>query len=90
MNNELEVFNFGAYNIREINIDGEPWFIAKDICFALGLVNNRDAVSSLEDYMKGVGTTDTLGGIQRMTIINEAGLYALIFKSNKPYAKQFQ
>jgi len=70
--------------------DGQPWFVASDICKALGIKNSRDALAGLDDKAKGVATTDTLGGRQQVSIINEAGLYALIFRSRKASAKDFQ
>lgn len=70
--------------------NGEPWFVAKDVCAILELSNPRDAVASLEDDEKGVAITDTLGGTQEMSIISESGLYALIFRSRKPEARKFR
>ncbi len=55
-------------------IDGEPWFVAKDVCDALGISNNRDAMSRLDEDEKGVVLTDTLGGVQKLTVISESGL----------------
>lgn len=69
---------------------GEPWFVAKDICDILEIANARDAISTLDDDEKGVAFTDTLGGKQEVNIINESGLYNLIFRSNKPQAKVFR
>ena len=64
--------------------------MAKDVCDILDISNARDAISNLEDDEKGVGFTDTLGGKQELNIINESGLYNLIFRSNKPQAKVFR
>lgn len=61
-------------------INGEPWFVAMDVCNAIGVVNYRDAVRKLDDDEKGVGLTDTLGGNQESTIITESGLYTLILR----------
>ena len=71
-------------------INGETWWVAKDVCKILGIANHRDALSSLEPDEKGVGTTDTLGGQQQVHLVNESGLYALIFKSRKEEAKRFR
>ena len=76
--------------IRAQVINGEPWFVAKDVCQALGVKNPRDAVSYLDEDEKGVVLTDTLGGTQRMNAVNESGLYALIMQSRKPEAKPFR
>jgi anti-repressor protein len=76
--------------IRVVTIDGEPWFVAADVCAALGIANSRDAVSRLDEAEKGVGETDTLGGLQRVTIVSEPGLYRLVMRSNRPDAVRFQ
>lgn len=89
--NQLKVFanpTFGS--IRTLNIDGEPWFVASDVCKALGIVNSRDAVARLDEDEKGVALTDTLGGAQNLTTVNEPGLYTLVLSSRKPEAKAFK
>lgn len=73
-----------------IDTKGEPWFVAKDVCDILEISNSRDAISRLDDDEKGVAQTDTLGGLQDVNIINESGLYGLIFRSDKPQAKAFR
>lgn len=70
--------------------DGQAWFIAAEVCRNLKIKNYRDAVAKLDDDEKGVGIADTLGGRQRVTIINESGLYSLIFTSRKEAAKRFR
>lgn len=70
--------------------NGEPWFVATDVCRILGLTNTSKAVSSLEDDEKGVTNSYTLGGEQEMLTVSESGLYALIFRSRKPAAKAFR
>lgn len=75
------VFNFESEcPVRAIIIDGMPWFVAMDVCRAIGIANHRDAVRKLDDDEKGVGSTDTLGGEQETTIISESGLYTLILR----------
>lgn len=76
--------------IRVQMINKEPWFVAKDVCDLLSIFNSRDSVSKLRDSEKGVAITDTLGGKQEMTIVNESGLYSLIFQSRKPAAQEFR
>ncbi len=76
--------------VRTMMRDGEPWFVAADVCRALDIKNNRDAVERLDDDEKGVVSTDTPGGVQSVTIINEPGLYALVLGSRKPEAKAFK
>ena len=70
--------------------DGEPMFVAKDVCTALGLGNSRQALSRLDEDEKGVISTDTPGGEQKMQAVNEAGLYVLVLGSKKPEAKAFK
>ncbi|WP_299376532.1 Bro-N domain-containing protein [uncultured Kiloniella sp.] len=77
-------------HVRSIIIEGEPWFIAKDVCQILDINNSRQALTRLDDDEKGVTINDTLGGRQEMSIINESGLYSLIFTSTKPEAKYFR
>lgn len=79
---------FGTIRIAERN--GQYWFCAKDVCDALTIINYRDAVSVLDDDEKGVGDSDTLGGRQKMLMVSESGLYALILRSNKPQARAFR
>lgn len=90
--NDLQVFNneeFGT--IRTIEIDSEPWFVAKDITDRLGYINSRDAISRhVDEEDKGVAKHDTLGGIQNVTVINESGLYSLVLSSQVPNAKKFR
>lgn len=70
--------------------NGEPWFVAKDVCRVLEIANHRDAVAQLdEDEKDGVGISDAIGREQETTIISESGLYALVFRSRKPQAREF-
>lgn len=83
-------FNFGGHAIRVIVRDGAPWFVATDVCAALGYANTSKAVGDhLDPDEKGVTTGYTLGGEQRLTIISESGLYALVLRSRKPEARKF-
>ena len=89
--NELQNFNFSGQDVRIITINDEPWFVGKDVADILGYSNKRKALSDhVDDEDKGVTKSDTLGGNQNITIINESGLYSLILKSKKPEAKQFK
>lgn len=81
---------FAESLIRSTIIDGNPWFVAKDVCAALSIANPRDAISTLDEDEKGVGTTDTLGGPQETNMVSESGLYVLIFKSRKNEARAFR
>lgn len=88
---DIQIFNFDSESIRVVMQDGEPWFVAKDVCDVLGLSNARMAVSSLEDWEKNtVSISYGIRGNPNMNIINESGLYSLVFKSNKPEAKAFK
>lgn len=80
--------NFGE--VRTVMRDGEPWFVAADVCRSLEIANPRDAMGRLDDDEKGVALTDTLGGKQNLTIVNEPGLYTLVLGSRKPEAKAFK
>lgn len=91
MENNMQIFQNEAFGeIRTLLIDGEPWFVAADVCKALLIVNSRDALTRIDDDEKGVVSTDTLGGRQEVTIVNEPGLYTLILGSRKPEAKAFK
>lgn len=83
-------FEFEARPIRAIDKGGDPWFVLVDVCRILEISNSRDAASRLDDDEKGVVSTDTHGGAQNTTIINESGLYSLILTSRKPEAKRFK
>ena len=89
--NDLQIFenkDFGK--VRIVTVDNLPWFVAADVCRALDIANSRDAVKRLDDDERGVVSTDTLGGVQEMTVVNESGLYSLVLGSRKPEAKQFK
>ena len=89
--NELKTFENERFgNVRVTMIDNEPWFVATDVCKALDVKNNRDALTRIDDDEKGVALTDTLGGAQEVTVVNESGLYSLILGSRKPEAKVFK
>lgn len=76
--------------VRVITRDGEPWFVAADVCAALTVGNTAMAMARLDDDEKGVSSIDTPGGQQRLAIVNESGLYSLILGSRKPEAKRFK
>jgi prophage antirepressor-like protein len=89
--NQLQVFNNKELGQVRTVIQGEDvWFVAKDVCDILEIKNNRDALNKLDEDEKGVALTDTLGGKQNTSIINESGLYSLIMTSRKPQAKAFK
>lgn len=89
--NDMKIFEnseFGA--VRVVDVNGEPWFVAKDVCECLELTNTSQTLSYLDDDEKGITTNDTPGGAQEMSIVSEAGLYSLILRSRKPEAKAFK
>lgn len=92
MENKFQIFknqDFGQ--VRTLLIKDEPYFVGKDIAEALGYSNSRKAlIDHVDDEDKGVTKCDTLGGNQQMTIINESGLYSLIFSSKLAKAKEFK
>ncbi len=90
--NELKVFNnpdFGT--IRTLELNGEPWFVGKDVAEVLGYSDTAQAIRKHTDAEeKGVVEMTTPGGRQPITIINESGLYSLILSSKLPTAKKFK
>lgn len=94
MKEEILKFTFeGTEEIRAIQIDGEPWFVGKDVAKALGYSNNRKALSDHvddEDKKDGVTIRDSIGREQTPVLINESGLYSLIMSSKLPTAKKFK
>lgn len=90
--NELKIFNnpdFGE--LRAVTIDGEPWFVGKDVALVLGYKNTRQALATnVDDEDRGVHSLDTPSGKQEMTVINESGLYSLVLSSKLPTAKKFK
>ena len=87
---ELTIFQNAGFKIRGGLVNNEPYFVAKDVCEALGIEKHRDAISRLDDDERGSVLVDTLGGRQEMASINESGLYSLILTSRKPEAKAFK
>ena len=88
--NDFSLHNFGAHRVRELEKDGEPWFIARDVVGALGLGNITEALKGLqEDELSSVMMKS---GIQHreLRLVNEPGLYRLVFRSRKPEAEEFK
>jgi prophage antirepressor-like protein len=90
----LAEYMFDKHRVRVIEVDETPWFVAKDICSVLGLKNSRKAVADLPyDEKNTVTSSDgilTGPGNPNVNIINEPGLYRLIFQSRKPEAEAFK
>lgn len=92
MNNEIQQFDFKGAALRTLTDEnGEPWFVAKDVCDILGLENSRKATAELDpDEKNTVTISDGIPGNPNKTIISEPGLYKLIMRSRKSEAKEFQ
>lgn len=97
--NELQIFqNHEFGEARTVNIDGEPWFVGRDIALALGYSNTKDALAKhVDDDDKKMGSQnatpsikDSLGREQYPVFINESGLYSLVLSSKLPTAKKFK
>ena len=91
MEKALQVFIYNGERIRTVEIDGVPYFVGKDVATVLGYKNPQEAVREhvCEDD-KGMSEILTPGGRQKMPVINESGIYALIFASKLPKAKKFK
>ena len=97
---KLLEFNFNSYSIRTILIDGEPWFVLKDIGAVLELSNHKQALIDLKKRLRKGGVSDevsstypikdSMGREQKVTIVSETGLYELVFASRKDIAIEFR
>lgn len=89
---EIQIFNHPSFgDIRTVSIDGEPWFVGKDVAEVLGYARTADAVKShVDDEDKLTRCFTDSGQRREMTIINESGLYSLILSSKLPNAKEFK
>ena len=94
MENKIKIFYHDVFGeVRTLTIDGEPWFVGKDIAEVLGYSNSRKALADHvddEDKMDGVTIRDSIGREQKPIFINESGLYSLILSSRLPGAKAFK
>ena len=90
--NEIQIFNNEEFgDIRTVEINGEPWFVGKDVAEALGYTNTRDAIAKYIDDDERADVAIYDGSQNRnMTAINESGLYSLILGSRLPNAKKFK
>ena len=95
MNNNLMIFENPEFGeLRSLRMNGEPWFVGRDVAMALGYGKGKslnNAVSKhVDDEDKGVTEMMTPGGKQNVVIINESGLYALVLSSKLERAKKFK
>lgn len=90
--NTPQIFNFEQNEVRAILVNDEPYFVGKDVAEILGYSKPRNAISTHvdEEDKQDAPIQGDLGGKQKMTIINESGLYSLILKSKLPSAKKFK
>lgn len=86
----LTTYNFNTNNIRVVTIDGNPWFVAADVCKAIGLSNTTLAVRPLADDEKTLNPIKTARGTKDLNCVSESGLYKLVLRSDKPEARAFQ
>lgn len=88
--NELRIFNYNENTVRTTEIDGEPWFVLKDVCEVLGLDSSHKVAARLDaDELTGIKLRSG-GQVREMIAINESGLYNVILRSDKPEAKPFR
>ena len=90
VSNSMQLFADKGFKIRVIMRDGEPWFVAKDVCDCLDLGNISQTCSRLDDDERGIISNDTPSGKQEMLIVSEPGLYSLVGSSKKQEAKAFK
>ena len=87
VNTNNQVFNFGDHQVRTVIKEGEPWFVAKDVCEVLEIQNTTQAMSRLDEEERSIFNIGRQG---MSNIVNESGLYSLILTSRKPEAKAFK
>ena len=93
MENLMKTFENQEFGkVRVVEISGEPWMVGKDVAEALGYTKARNAIATHVDTddKKDAPVQGDLGGTQSMTVINEAGMYSLVFSSKLPGARKFK
>ena len=89
--NDILVFHYKSSEVRTVELNGEPWFVLKDVCAVLGISNHKMTAQRLDaDEVSLTDLTDSMGRQQETTVINESGLYNVILRSDKPEAKPFR
>ena len=90
--NELQIFKYQDSEVRTIEMNGEPWFVLKDVCkvLAMDVTQLKKTADRLDADEKGRTQITTPGGVQETWVINESGLYNVILRSDKPEAKPFR
>ena len=88
---DIQVFTYQRSEVRTVELNGEPWFVLKDVCEVLGIANHKMTAQRLDaDEVSLTDLTDSMGRQQETTVINESGLYNVILRSDKPEAKPFR
>lgn len=89
--NEIQVWNYESSEVRTVQVNGEPWFVGKDVATVLGYSNTRDAIARHvdEEDKAGVGIHDG-SQMREVVVVNESGLYSLVLSSKLPNAKKFK
>lgn len=88
---DMQIFNYKNNEVRTFEIEGQPWWVLKDVCAALDLNSPHKVAERLdEDERNLIPVTDSLGRKQETTVINESGLYNVIFRSDKDKAREFK
>lgn len=82
--NNIQIFKYENNDVRTVEMNGEPWFVLKDVCVVLGLGTVSKVADRLDADEKGMNQIHTPGGMQDVTVINESGLYNVILRSDKP------
>lgn len=86
-----EILKFEGHDVRMIVKNGEPWWVAKDVCDVLGINNPSDAVKRIDtDDLEQIEVIDAIGRKQKSWVVNEPGLYSLILRSDKPQARRMK
>ena len=88
--NDMQIFTYNSTEVRTVEMNGEPWFVLKDVCAVLDLGTTAKVAERLDADEKGMNQIHTHGGLQNVTVINESGLYNVILRSDKPEAKSFR
>lgn len=90
MSQELTPFVYDGQTVRVIEVDGEPWFVARDVATVLGARMSSDISRMADPEDKRSHKVRTLGGEQSMQVLNESGLFTVLIRSNAPMAKPFR
>lgn len=89
--NGIQSFSFEGAQVRTVLVDGDPWWVANDVCAVIGIVNVGNALARLDEDEKGsIRLTDGTPGNPNRAIVNEPGLYSLLLRSDKPQARAFK